>query len=370
MSDIITLLPDSIANQIAAGEVVQRPASVVKELMENAVDAGATNIKLIVRDAGRTLIQVIDNGSGMSDTDARMAFERHATSKIKSADDLFSIKTMGFRGEALASIASIAYVELKTRRKEDELGTGIVIENSEIKENERITCSEGSSFAVKNLFYNVPARRNFLKSNQIELKHIMDEFERVALSYPEIGFSMYSNDNEIYRVDKSNLKQRLIGIFGNNYNQRLLSVEQKTGIADIFGYVCKPEYSKKVRGEQFFFVNRRFIKSNYLNNAVQRAYEELVTDKSYPSYFINILVDPHTIDVNIHPTKTEIKFEEERNIYALLHSAVKESIGKFGIVPSLNFDSEVNLNIPIPKREEGIKVPTVNFNPSYNPFKN
>jgi DNA mismatch repair protein MutL len=338
--------------------------------MENAIDAKADTIKLIIKDAGRTLIQVIDNGIGMSEIDARMSFERHATSKIKKAEDLFNINTMGFRGEALASIAAIAHVELKTKRKSDSLGTRIIIEGSQIKENEKVNCPEGSSFAVKNLFYNVPARRNFLKSNQIELKHIMEEFERVALAYPEISFSMYNNEEEVYKLDKSNFKQRIIGLFGNSYNQKLLHVEQKTGIVEIFGYVCKPEFSKKVRGEQYFFVNRRFIKSNYLNNAIQRVYEDLIKDKFFPSYFINLIVDPKTIDVNIHPTKTEIKFEEEKNIYILLHSAVKEAIGKFGIVPSLDFDANVNFSNITPTKGDNIHAPTVKINPSYNPFNN
>jgi DNA mismatch repair protein MutL len=329
MPDIIQLLSDSVANQIAAGEVIQRPASAVKELLENAVDAGATQIKLIVKDSGKTLIQVIDNGSGMSVTDARMSFERHATSKIKQAGDLFNIRTKGFRGEALASIAAIAQVELKSKRQEDETGTCIEIEGSEVKSQSPCNCSTGTSFSVKNLFYNVPARRNFLKSDQVEFRHILEEFERVAIPHPEIAFSLHHNNQPVFQLEKGALKQRLIALFGNNYNERLVPIEQETNILNLIGYIGKPEHAKKTRGEQFFFINKRFIKSAYLNHSVQGAYNELLAGDSFPSYFIMMEVDPKTIDINIHPTKTEIKFEDEKSIYAILRSSVKLSLGKY-----------------------------------------
>ncbi len=369
MSDIIHLLPDSVANQIAAGEVVQRPASAVKELMENALDAGGGNIKLIVKDAGKTLIQVIDNGCGMSATDARMSFERHATSKIRKADDLFAIRTMGFRGEALASIAAIAQVELKTKRIGDDVGVMIEIEGSEVKRQEASSCAEGTSIAIKNLFYNVPARRNFLKTDAVELRHIMDEFQRVAIPNPQVGFSFFHNNTELFNLTAGNLKQRLMALFGNSYNTRLVPVEEETGIVNIKGYVIKPDFAKKTRGEQFFFLNKRFIKSSYLHHAVQSAFEQLLPKDSYASYFLTLDVDPKSIDINIHPTKTEVKFEDEKAIYAFLRSTVKKSLGQFNIAPSLDFDQEAHLyNMPL-KPVDGIyKVPTIKVDPNFNPF--
>lgn len=369
MSDIISLLPDAIANQIAAGEVVQRPASVVKELLENAVDAGATSIKLIVKDAGKTLIQVIDNGCGMSETDARMSFERHATSKIKKADDLFALHTKGFRGEALASIAAIAHVELKTKMHTNELGTKMVVEGTAVKQQEPCMCANGSSFAIKNLFYNVPARRQFLKSEQVEMKHIIDEFQRVAIAHPDLQFTLEHNLNEIYNMPSGNLKQRLVHIFGKKFDQRLVPVSEKTDVVQMEGFVGKPEFAKKTRGEQFFFVNNRFIKSSYLNHAVSAAFEELIDSRQHPSYFLNLDLDPATIDINIHPTKTEIKFKDERVLYAILKSAVKQSLGKFNIAPSLDFEQENAFNIPLPKKNQEYRPPSLNINPNYNPFE-
>lgn len=370
MADIIQLLPDSVANQIAAGEVVQRPASAVKELMENALDAGAKSIKLIVKDAGKTLIQVIDNGCGMSETDARMSFERHATSKIRKADDLFAIKTMGFRGEALASIAAIAQVELKTRRIGDEVGVKLEVEGSEVKLQEACSTPEGTSFSVKNLFYNVPARRNFLKTDSVELRHIIDEFQRVAIPNPDVAFSFHHNGSEIFNLPAGNLKQRLMGIFGNSYNTRLIPVEEDTDIVKIKGFVIKPEFAKKTRGEQFFFLNKRFIKNSYLHHAVQSAFEQLLPSDSFASYFLMLDVNPKTIDINIHPTKTEVKFEDEKAIYAFLRSTVKKSLGQFNIAPSLDFDQEAHLyNMPLKPVDGIIKQPTIKVDPSYNPFK-
>lgn len=370
MPDIIHLLPDSVANQIAAGEVVQRPASAVKELMENALDAGGSKIKLIVKDAGKTLIQVIDNGCGMSETDARMSFERHATSKIQKADDLFAIRTMGFRGEALASIAAIAQVELKTKRIGDEVGVQIDIEGSEIKRQETVSCPEGTSISVKNLFFNVPARRNFLKTDSVELRHIIDEFHRVSIPNPEIAFTFHHNNTEIFHLEAGSLKQRLMGIFGNSYNTRLVPVEENTGIVKIKGFVIKPDFAKKTRGEQFFFLNKRFIKNGYLHHAVQSAFEQLLPTDSFASYFLMLDVDPKSIDINIHPTKTEVKFEDEKAIYAFLRSAVKKSLGRFNISPSLDFDQEAHLyNMPL-KPVDGIyKQPTIKVDENYNPFK-
>lgn len=370
MSDIIQLLPDSVANQIAAGEVVQRPASAVKELMENAIDAGADSIKLIVKDAGKTLIQLIDNGSGMSQTDARMCFERHATSKIKKAEDLFEIRSFGFRGEAMASIAAVAQVELKTKKQSDDLGIAINIEGSSIKSQEPCQCSEGTSIAVKNLFYNIPARRNFLKSDQIEVRHIIEEFQRVALAHPEIAFSFYNNENEIFHLNKNSFRHRIIGIFGDNYNQRLVPVEEDTNIVKITGFVGKPEFSKKTRGEQYFYVNNRFIKSPYLNNAVQAAFEDFIPNGNFPSYFLKLEINPASIDINIHPTKTEIKFEDERSIYAIIRSAVKQALGKFHITPTLDFDQETSFNLPYSYKDSEIKIPEIKVNTSFNPFTN
>jgi DNA mismatch repair protein MutL len=342
MADIINLLPEYLANQIAAGEVVQRPASVVKELMENAVDAGSTNIQLIVKEAGKTLIQVVDNGSGMSETDARMSFERHATSKIKSTEDLFRIRTMGFRGEALASIAAVAQVELRTRKHDADLGSRLVIEGSEIISQEPVAMPGGSSLCVKNLFFNVPARRNFLKSNAVEMRHILDEFQRIALAYPDIAFSLYQNELEVYQLPPAKLSQRIVALFGNNYKEQLASCEENTPSVQVSGYIGKPEYAKKSRGEQFFFVNKRFIRNSYLNHAVLAAYEGLLPKESYPFYVLFLQLDPETIDINVHPTKTEIKFEDEKTVYAIVRAAVKKSLGLHNIAPSLDFEGDVN----------------------------
>lgn len=367
MSDIIQLLPDHVANQIAAGEVVQRPASVVKELLENAIDAGASNIKLIIKDAGKTLVQVIDNGKGMSVTDARLSFERHATSKIRSADDLFQLNTKGFRGEALASIAAIAHVELKTKQEGEDLGTAIIIEGSEVKSQEVVVTPKGSSLAVKHLFFNIPARRNFLKSNTVELRHIIDEFHRVALAHPNISFSLFSNGSETFNLPISNYRQRIVNIFGNKTNEKLVPVEEETEVLVISGFVGKPEFSKKSRNEQFFFVNDRFIKSPYLNHAINSAYEGLLKDGAHPSYYLNLTVNPQTIDINIHPTKTEIKFDDEHTLYAILRSAVKHSLGQFNIAPVLDFDRDANLDTPYSHQNKGM--PTIEVDQSFNPFK-
>lgn len=337
MADIIQLLPDNIANQIAAGEVIQRPASAVKELLENAADAGATEVHLVISDAGKALIQVIDNGRGMSETDARMAFERHATSKIRNIEDLFRIKTMGFRGEALASIAAVAQVELKTRREEDELGTYIEIENSQVVKQEACACAAGTSISMKNLFFNVPARRNFLKSNAAEMRHIVEEFTRVAMAFPSIFFSMKSNGQEVFHLEAGSLKQRIVQILGSSYNAKLVSVNEETDYMNIYGFVGKPETARKTRGDQYFFVNSRFIKSAYLNHAVNSAFEEMIARDSFPSYVLYIDLDPSQIDINVHPTKQEIKFEDEKIIYAFVQAAVKHALAQFSIAPSLDF---------------------------------
>ena len=369
MSDIIQLLPDSVANQIAAGEVVQRPASAVKELLENAIDAGADKIQLIIKDAGKALIQVIDNGCGMTVTDARMCFERHATSKVRKAEDLFAIRTMGFRGEAMASIAAIAQVELKTKRHEDEIGTIIQIEGASFIKQEPVGTPNGSSISIKNLFYNTPARRNFLKSNSAEMRHIIDEFQRVAMAKPMIAFSLHHDGVEIYRLPASALKQRIIHLFGNNYNERLIPVEEETTIINLKGYIGKPQFAKKTRGEQFFFVNDRFIKDAYLNHAVNRAYQQLLPDDNFPLYVLFIDIDPAKIDVNVHPTKTEIKYLDEKSIYAIIHSAVKRSLGRFNITPTIDFNQETAFNGMItPKAHEDIVPPSIAFNPDFNPF--
>ena len=346
MADIIQLLPDHVANQIAAGEVVQRPASVVKELLENAVDAGASSIKLLVKNAGKVLIQVIDDGKGMSFTDARLSFERHSTSKIKVADDLFNLSTKGFRGEALASIAAIAHVEMKTRQDSDELGTLLAVEGSVFKSQELITTPKGSSIAVKNLFFNIPARRNFLKSDAVELRHIIDEFQRVVLAHPSINFSMYHNGSDLFNLLNGSFRQRIVNTFGRKTNEKLVPVEETTEILSISGFVGKPEYSKKSRGEQFFFVNNRYVKSPYLNHSISSAFEGLLQPGRHPSYFLYLQVDPNSIDINIHPTKTEIKFDDEQTIYAILRAAIKHSLGQFNISPILDFDRDKNLDIP------------------------
>jgi DNA mismatch repair protein MutL len=341
MADLIQLLPDSIANKIAAGEVVQRPASVVKELMENAIDAGATEIKLIVKEAGKSLIQVIDNGCGMSETDARMSFERHATSKIREAEDLFAIRTMGFRGEALASIAAVAQVEMKTRQHGQELGTRIVVEGAELKTQEPCQTAEGTSLSVKNLFYNIPARRNFLRSNSVELRHIMDEFQRIALSHPDLFFSLHHNGEEMHHLPPGNLRQRVVNILKGDPNKKLVPVSEETDILKIHGFVGKPEFARKTRGDQFFFVNNRYIKSGYLNHAVVNAYEELLPKETYPLYVLFIDIDPARIDINVHPTKQEIKFDDERLVYNYLKGSIRHALGQYSITPSLDFDQEV-----------------------------
>lgn len=343
MPDIIQLLPDNIANQIAAGEVIQRPASAVKELLENAVDAGATEIKLFVKDAGKALIQVVDNGKGMSETDARLCFERHATSKIKHIDDLFHIRTMGFRGEALASIAAVSQVELKTKRNEDSSGTYIEIEDSIVKCQEPVAMANGTSFSMKNLFFNVPARRNFLKSNPSEMRHIVDEFIRVAMAFPEIFFSLTSNGQEVFHLEKGSLKNRLVQILGNNYQSKLVSVNEQTDYLDIKGFVGKPDTAKKTRGDQYFFVNNRYIKSAYLNHAVMKAFDSMIPKDSFPMYALFITLDPSQVDINVHPTKQEIKFEDERIIYAFVESAVKHALAQFSITPTLDFELDASI---------------------------
>lgn len=371
MLDVIKLLPDSVANQIAAGEVIQRPASAVKELMENALDAGATQIDLVVKDAGKALIMVLDNGCGMSETDARLCFERHATSKISKADDLFCIKTMGFRGEALASIAAIAQVELKTRRREDEVGTCIVNEGSVVKEQSLIPMAVGTTFTVKNLFFNVPARRNFLKSAQAEMRHIVEEFTRVTLMNPEIGFTLTSDGKEMYHLYPGTLKQRIMGLFGSNYEEKLLPVSQKTDRVRINGFIVKAEYARKTRGEQYFFVNKRFIKHAYLHHAVENAYLEMIPKDSFPGYFLNIEVDPSDIDINIHPTKTEVNFLDVKLVYAILHAAVRKSIGQHNLSPMIDFEEPADLNLDFSeasKASRPVVFPNIPLDPSYNPF--
>lgn len=368
MSGIIQLLPDHVANQIAAGEVVQRPASVVKELMENAIDAKATDIKLILKDAGKSLIQVIDNGLGMTAGDARLCFERHATSKIRQAEDLFALHTKGFRGEALASIAAIAHVEMKTRQEQDELGHHIIVEGSKFISQEPAVLPKGTSFSVKNLFFNIPARRNFLKSDAIELRHIIDEFQRVALAHPNIYFTMYHNGSEAYNLPQSNLRQRIVNLFSGKTNEKLVPINEETEIVTVGGFVGKPEFAKKNRGEQFFFVNDRFIKSGYLHHAVMNAYEGLLKDATQPSYFIYLNVPPNTIDINIHPTKTEIKFDDEHALYAILRSTIKHSLGQFNVAPALDFERDPNLDTPYSYQHKEAEIPVVQVDRSYNPF--
>ena len=352
MKDIIQLLPDSIANQIAAGEVIQRPSSVVKELLENAIDAGSTEVSVMIKEAGKTLIQVVDNGIGMSGTDARLSFERHATSKLRHADDLFSLRTKGFRGEALASIAAIARVEMKTKREEDELGQLLIVEGSEVKKQEPISVPTGTSIAVKNIFFNVPARRNFLKSNSVETRHILEEFHRLAIAHADIAFTLYQNDLEVYKLRPANLSQRIVQLLGKNHQQQLVSCQEETSLMNIRGYIGKPENSKRTRGEQYIFVNDRFIKNNYLNHAVLSAYEGLLQEKQFPFYALFIEIDPKHVDVNVHPTKTEIKFDDERSIYGIVRAAVKQALGTHNITPSLDFESDVNFEaiIKVPSR--------------------
>ena len=372
MLDVIKLLPDSVANQIAAGEVIQRPASAVKELMENALDAGATQIDLVVKDAGKALIMVTDNGCGMSEADARLCFERHATSKISKAEDLFAIRTMGFRGEALASIAAIAQVELKTRRSEDEVGVRVVNEGSVIKEQSPVPMPVGTVFCVKNLFFNVPARRNFLKSTAAEMRHVVEEFTRVTLMNPEVGFTLTSDGKELYHLYPGNLKQRIVGLYGNNYDGRLLPVHQETDRVSIHGYIVKAEFAKKTRGEQFFFVNKRYIKHPFLHHAIENAFLEMIPKDSFPGYFLNIEVDPADIDVNIHPTKTEVNFIDVKLVYAILHAAVRKAIGQNNLSPMIDFDEPTNLGFDfgeVVKATNPIVQPNVPVNASYNPFR-
>ena len=369
MPDIINILPDSVANQIAAGEVVDRPASAVKELLENALDAGATKIQLIVKDAGRTLIQVIDNGCGMSDSDARLCFERHATSKIHKADDLFAIHTMGFRGEALASIAAIAQVELRSKMHDNELGTQVIIEGSDIKNQSSCSCSNGTSIAVKNLFYNVPARRNFLKKDSIELSHIEEIFKRVALINYTIDYTFYHNGKLLYDLHGGNFAERIAQMYGQNYRERLYPVDESTDVVNVHGYVSKPEYARKSRGEQYLFVNHRFIKHPALNAAVEKAYTDLIPDHYYPSYFLHLEVDPSRIDINIHPTKTEVKFIDESALFTILRAATKRALGQFGLATELEFNPIQEVDFPPAPKGYVPKQPQVHYNPDYNPFK-
>jgi len=370
MGDIITLLPDHVANQIAAGEVVQRPASVVKELMENAIDAGSTHVQLIIKEAGKVLIQVVDNGKGMSVTDARMAFERHATSKIKAASDLFALNTKGFRGEALASIAAVAHVEMLTKTAVDEVATQIKIAGSEIQEQEPIVAPQGTSIAVKNLFFNIPARRNFLKSNTVELRHIIDEFHRIALAHPQIAFTFFQRGQELFDLPAANLRKRIVHIFGSKIDEKLVPVEESTSVSSVSGFIIKPNAAKRTRGQQFFFVNDRFIKSPFMHHAIMNAYEGLLVDGTLPGYFIFFNLDPQTIDINIHPTKTEVKFQDEQSLYAILRSCVKHSLGMFNVAPTLDFERDPNLDTPYRQVNQIAGTPQLEVDSSFNPFKN
>ncbi len=368
MSDVIKLLSDHVINQIAAGEVIQRPASAVKELMENAVDAGSTKIKLIIKDAGKTLIRVIDNGCGMSDTDARLCFDKHATSKITTADDIFSVTTKGFRGEALASVAAISTVELKTRTPDSEMGTLVEIEHSKFLRQEPCQAEAGTSISIKNLFFNVPARKTFLKSDQVEFRHIMEEFHRIALAHPEVEFSLFNNDEQVFHIMAGSLKHRIMALFGNTYDQKIVPVVENTNLVSISGFIGKPEYAKKTRGEQYFFVNKRFIKNNYLHHALQSAYTELLAKESFPSYFVFFEIQPGKIDVNIHPTKTEIKFEDESMVYAILKAAVKRALGQHNVIPPMDFNMEQAFEIQPVKSTDILRQPQIKINPNYNPF--
>jgi len=367
-TSVIKLLPDNVANQIAAGEVIQRPASVLKELMENAVDAGATHIQVIVKEAGKSLIQVIDNGSGMSAKDAKMCFQRHATSKISHADDLFHLNSKGFRGEALASIASIAHVELKTKTASANLGHQIKIEGGNFFEESSCNQEKGTSFSVKNLFYNVPARRKFLKSNNVESRHINDEFTRIALTHPEVNFTFHVNDQLIYKLTVGNFNQRIVAIFGKSYKEKLVPIEEETDFITLSGYIIKPEFSKKTRGEQFFFANNRFIKHNYFHHAINQAFEDLIPHNSHPSYFIHLTVNPRDIDVNIHPTKTEIKFSDERSIYAIIKTVVQRSLNRHSLAPTLDFERETSFDTPAVNWDKPLKSPEIKVDKNYNPF--
>ncbi|RFC54762.1 DNA mismatch repair endonuclease MutL [Brumimicrobium aurantiacum] len=369
MSEVIRLLPDNIANQIAAGEVIQRPASVVKELIENAVDAGSSQIELHIKDAGKTSIQIIDDGKGMSEMDARMSFERHATSKISSAADLFSLSTKGFRGEALASIAAIAHVDMETVEAGEQIGTKIEIAGSKIESQEPCSRTKGTSICVKNLFFNVPARRNFLKSDNVETKHIVEEFNRIALTHPEVGFTFSHNGSIIHNLEIAGLRKRIVDLFGRNFNNKLVPIEEETDIVKVKGFIVKPEFARKTRGEQYFFVNDRFFKDNYFNHAVVSGYDNLLAQKHHPSYFIYLEVPSTTLDVNVHPTKTEVKFEDGRSIYSIIRSTVKLALGKYNIAPSLDFEHESQFDLSLEKQKEPIKQPEIQVDPTYNPFK-
>lgn len=368
-TDIIKMLPDHVANQIAAGEVIQRPASALKEILENAIDAASSKIQVIIKDAGKTLIQVIDDGCGMSETDARMCFERYATSKLKDAGDLQLIQTKGFRGEAMASIAAIAQVELKSKRKQDETATQIIIEGGTVKSQKDVVSQKGTSIAVKNLFFNTPARRNFLKSDPVETRHIIEEFQRIAIAHPELHLTLHHNDQEIFHLKPSILRQRLIGIFGKNFNERLVPVSEDTSIVNISGFIGKPEYARKTRGEQYFFVNRRFIKDAYLHHAVSKAFADNLPAGTFPSYFLFIEIDPKHVDINIHPTKTEIKFDDERSVYSILRAAVTTSIGKYSISPTLDFDKDPTLELSLNDLKKPAVEPGISIDKSFNPFK-
>jgi DNA mismatch repair protein MutL len=369
MPELIKVLPDSVANQIAAGEVIQRPASAVKELMENAVDSGADRIQVIIKDAGRTLVQVVDNGSGMSDTDARLCFERHATSKIRQADDLYTIRTMGFRGEALAAIAAIAQIELKTKATGSESGTRVKINGSEFELQEPVACADGTSIAVKNLYYNVPARRKFLKANSTELKQIITEFQRIALAHHHISFVLHHNDSDVYNLPAARLPERIQHLFGKTMAQQLVNLKTETTMMSISGYIGKPEFARKAYGEQFFFVNGRFMKHPYLHRSVVQCYDNLIPGDSIPAYFIYIEIDPAHIDVNVHPTKTEIKFEDERSVYMVIQAAIRESLGKFNLTPTLDFDREGAMEIPYFRPGDLANPPMIQVNPDFNPFQ-
>jgi DNA mismatch repair protein MutL len=368
MADIIHLLPDSVANQIAAGEVIQRPASVVKELTENSIDAGSSMIKILVRDAGKNMVQVIDNGSGMSETDARLSFERHATSKIKNADDLFLINTMGFRGEALASVAAIAEIEMQTRRAEDDLGTLVEIKGAKFIRQEPVACKSGCNLTIKNLFFNVPARRKFLKANSTELRHIISEFQRIAIAHPGVGFSLQNDDTEILNLPVTNLRQRVMHVFGKNINQQLVELNTSTSLINISGFIAKPGYAKRSAGEQFFFINRRFMRHPYFHKAVTQAFDRLLPPDTFPSYFIFFEADPRSVDVNIHPTKTEIKFENEKAVWQILMASVREALGKFNLVPSIDFNTEGMIDVHIPRHGKEPVLPEIPVNHDYNPF--
>ena len=366
--NIIQLLPDDVANQIAAGEVIQRPASVVKELLENALDSGADQIKIYIKDAGKTSIQVIDNGCGMSEDDVKLCFERHATSKIKDTQDLFLIKTMGFRGEALNSISAIAHVDIRTKLRKNETGSKLVVEGGDIKNHSECACNEGTSIQVKNLFYNVPARRKFLKSDNIENRHIIENFTRIAIANPKINMQLYINQKELFHLKKSNLRQRIVNVIGGRKNEALVPIKENTSLVDISGFIGKPETAKKTRGEQYFFTNARFIKNNYLNHAVKKAFSELIPENYFPSYFINLKIDPKLIDINIHPTKTEIKFQDEKAIYSIIRSTIKKSLGEYNITPSIDFSQEMNLDFLYQKKTDEITPPKIRIDHSYNPF--